>query len=242
MRRIWADMKSQAHLTNQGTHWQNAESGSPIRERLRTWMRECPRPLENTQEDWVTIGSNHWCLLSYHHAIILMHQPALVQHSRRKFIQDKAMSAIYAECAESAATLCKVYQDVYLGSPVTHTWGALHIVFLGGLTYIYCLWIDRDCRRKYRRDTVASTCTACLVVLVIMTERWAAAQPFRDMFQSLASITHTMLAEQDEKDAREPALPLPTGASNRLPEHLAGILGIGMCSSVEHVLGSMLQY
>ena len=69
--------------------------------------------------------------------MILLHRQSLVTHSTEGYPISPEMTSVYLECAESAAVLCNVYKELYLGPGMSHTWGALHILFLGGLTFLY---------------------------------------------------------------------------------------------------------
>lgn len=243
LRRIWADMKSSIYSIGQTpTSLPDGQVIDELKHRLRSWLAECPRPVAPDSANSAPYGSSKWFMLTYHHSVILLHRRALVAHSKQNYAPAPDMTSIYLECAESGTVLCNVYQELYFQSTISHTWGALHILFLGGLTFLYCLWVDPSCRRLYRRDVVASTCTACTVVLVIMTERWFAAQPFRDAFRMLANATQSMLAEEEERGENGPTLPVLNALTTEgMPQHLASMSGMGMCSTVEHILGEMIQ-
>jgi hypothetical protein len=209
-----------------------------LKERLDIWFSE--RPQAHTSN--FGFGSLQWVTLNYHHSVLLLHRQQLVAHAQASFPPSTEMALLYVECAESGSTLCRTYQQFYFGVTIGYTTGALHVLFLGGLTFLYCLWVSEDCRRTFRRDAVSSSCTACTVALAIMTERWSAAQPFRDTFQLLAEATQSMLAHIDDVDGPRPLLPvLDAQKDSRLPQHLSDIGGIGMDASVEHLLGQMIR-
>lgn len=244
LRRIWGEIVRNFYSCNRGQlpHTPGQQQRDDLRERLQTWFAECPQPVTPSDSAYFPFGTPKWFTLAYDHSLLLLHRQRLVLHARQGFAPSTEMVAIYQECAHSAARLCQIYQELYLGAKVSATWGALHILFLGGLTFLYCLWVDEACRSKYRRDTVTSTCTACTVALVVITERWAAAQPFRDMFQALASATQSMLAEYDQRDGRSVQLPaLSATSEGSTANHLAGIAAIGLCPSTELLLQHMVH-
>lgn len=243
LRRIWGDITtnfyaSKLEQTPRTPDYQVAED---IHAQLRTWFGECPQPVARVGEQGLPFGTREWFTLAYDHTVLLLNRHKLVTHIRHGFDSTIDMSTTYTDCAHSAARICHTYQDVYLNTKVSSTWGALHILFLAGLTFLYCLWTDGACRRTYRRDAVNGACTACTVALVIITERWSPAQPYRDTFQALANATQSMLAEQEERGHPDPNLPVLKQVPMGMPEQLSSINAIGMCPSTELLLREMVQ-
>ncbi|KIW38128.1 uncharacterized protein PV06_10088 [Exophiala oligosperma] len=239
LRRIWVSIQTVIYPTH-GDPPQSPENvvAEDLKDRLNSWYAQCPLP----QTGNFAFGSKQWFSLTYHHTIILIHRQQLVSHARNNFQPSDDMTPIYLECARSASTLCQMYQELYFGVTVGYTTGALHVLFLGGLTFLYCLWVSEGCRLAYRRDTVAAICTACTVSLVIMTERWSAAQPFRDTFKALSEATQSMLATHDGKETPETLLPvISTGQNPRIPQYLSDIGSLGMCASTEHLITRMIS-
>lgn len=240
LRRIWADIKSRLYAIQTPSSPHRLASHE-LKGRLQEWLVQCP-PIQSTDGiNNVPYGSSKWYQITYHHSMILLHRQSLVTHSTEGYPISPEMTSVYLECAESAAVLCNVYKELYLGPGMSHTWGALHILFLGGLTFLYCLWADPSCRTVYRRDAVTATCTACTVSLVVMAERWPAAQAFRDIFLTLSDATQTMLAQRLQGNSMDSALPvIPAGSNSAMSRHLASINSIGMCFTVEHLLTEMV--
>lgn len=79
------------------------------------------------------------------------------------------------------------------------------------------------------------------MALVVITERWSPAQPYRDTFQALANATQSMLAEQEERGNPAPNLPVLKQVHLAMPERLSNINAIGMCPSTELLLREMVQ-
>lgn len=219
-----------------------------LRQRLRDWLEQRPGdPGPGNNNYGVPFGSDKWFLLSYHHSILLLYRHRLIASTdtgtdtnTESKVASQDLASVYLECAESAATLARTYQELYLGTAVSTTWGALHVLFLGALTFLHCLWASKEVRQAYRRDAVSSTCTSCTIVLVVMAERWAAAAPYRDTFNTLAAVTQSMLVDGDSAQG-PPTLPVldPTQQGN-IAKFLSGIEEIGMCDSVERLLGEMV--
>jgi hypothetical protein len=133
------------------------------------------------------------------------------------------------------------YRELYFSQRLNDTWGALHVLFLGGVTFLYCLWSSHEVRMAYRQDKVSAICTSTIVVLAIMAERWTAVAAYRDAFDMLSSATQTMLAERPTALAA-PTMPVisPTGY-DQFTDYLSFMTDVGMCSSVEELLSSMVE-
>uniref|UniRef100_A0A8H7KA26 Xylanolytic transcriptional activator regulatory domain-containing protein n=1 Tax=Bionectria ochroleuca TaxID=29856 RepID=A0A8H7KA26_BIOOC len=148
---------------------------------------------------------------------------------------------IITKCMRAAKSACHSYRRQFLGTPTTPTWGALHELFLAGLTYLYCLWKASSARDSLRHDQISSTCTDCTMVLVIMAERWKDAAPYRDVFEALASRTMTMIA--DKQQGKEAAPTWFATEQDRysadLPEWMAGIADSGISLGVDLLLSGL---
>jgi hypothetical protein len=99
----------------------------------------------------------------------------------------------FEECYKNAQQMCTTYRSLYQQPSIQFTWGSLHILFLGGMTYLYCLWRSAKIRQTARLKDVMGTCMACSIVLIIIAERWKLATAYRDMFEKLTERTINML-------------------------------------------------
>ncbi len=129
------------------------------------------------------------------------------------------------------------------------------MLFLAGLAYLYCLWSSSSVRMTARRGDVCTTCTACTTVLVIMAERWKAASPYRDIFETLASKTINMICDVERENWLVPGLPAlqqnwggEHGSQTveeqfeQLPfsEWVENVADMGMCGGVEMLLDGLM--
>lgn len=207
-----------------------------FKRKLDDWLESSPSQLPSNHEHNNAFGSPEWFEMMYHHSILLLHRYRL--NAR----QSDVPSATYLECARAAALLCSGYRQLYISDRLNDTWAGLHNLFLGGVTFLYCLWSSPETRAQYRLDKVATTCTACTVVLAIMAERWAAAGPYRDAFDMLTNATLTMLAETGPT-ATEPTFPVfSCSANDQFSGYLSHMAEVGIGASVEELLSSMLEY
>lgn len=207
-----------------------------FRRELGEWLEASPFQLSSNRKHNNSFGARIWFDVMYHHSILLLHRYRLMNS------RSSVPSATYLECAQSAAQLCNGYRQLYVSNRLNDTWGGLHNLFLGGLTFLYCLWSSPEVRTQFRVDKVTTTCTGTSVVLAIMAERWAAAGPYRDAFDMLTEATLTMVAESGTTST-EPTFPvLSCSANGQFSGYLSHMAEVGIGASVEELLSSMLEF
>ncbi|KAK5679239.1 hypothetical protein LTS10_008054 [Elasticomyces elasticus] len=238
MRRIWGDIRQAVYYDERQGACGEKTAIEEVRSKLQTWLSRRPTVRSQHGNRNVALGSDKWFFLSYHHAMLLLHRPSITGAWKVDDVDRGNLATVQLECAESSAIICTIYRDFYLQSTALYSgWGALHVLFVAGLTFLHCLCVSSEVRLMYGKDRVSSVTTACTIVLVIMTERWAAAQPYRDMFNMLSEKTQAMLAQQD--DQRQPRLPLVS--MEQASSGVRSIAGLGMDDSVRHLLADMVQ-
>ncbi|KAH8883212.1 transcriptional regulatory protein GAL4 [Thozetella sp. PMI_491] len=242
VRHIWTRIQSLVYPQRGGNDTPGFMSSMLIegfKMELKDWRDSAPEQLQSNRAHNNAFGGSEWFNLMYHHSILLLHRHNLVLHSSRT--DETTPGSTFLESAHSAESICSIYRQLYLSQRLNDTWGALHVLFLGGVTFLYCLWTSPETRVVFRLDKVSATCTSCMVVLAVMAERWAAVQPYRDAFDMLSRATQTMLAEL-ETSMTVPAMPvLSSSTDEQLTGFLANITEVGMCSSVEVLLSSMIN-
>ncbi|KAF4965630.1 hypothetical protein FSARC_6593 [Fusarium sarcochroum] len=236
LRRIWAKIQGSIYPQVSG---QSKEIPSGMVEgfkgELDEWLERSPAQLPSNGEHNNAFGSREWFEMMYHHSILLLHRYSLVGRLQRP------SSATFLACAQSSALLCTGYRELYISNRLTDTWAGLHNLFLGGVTFIYCLWSSPETRTDFRLDNVSNICTACTVVLSITAERWASAVPYRDAFDMLTRATMAMLVETTAMST-EPSFPILTSsASDEFSRYFAHMAEVGICTSVEDLLATMLN-
>ncbi|KAJ0331307.1 hypothetical protein COL5a_002846 [Colletotrichum fioriniae] len=170
--------------------------------------------------------SRSWFQLAYDHSILLLYRHYMMgglpaNHPTpdgtgggghgATLNDNEATERVLEECAVRAREMCMLYRRVYQSSSVQFTWGSLHILFLGGLTYLYCLWRSKRVRDSTRQADVVTTCMACTTVLIIIAERWNLATSYRDIFEALSQRTISMICNDGQKPAAAAA---PGGVNN----------------------------
>lgn len=246
LRAIWARMQNQIYpqTHDSPSHGNNMLKDS-FKEELQNWMDTAPEQLPQSRAANNAFASPEWYRLMYHHSILLLHRGRLVVNQRSSNpnspINVYEDSSVFLECASSSQAICELYRTLYVSQRLNDTWGALHVLFLAGLTYIHCLWSSSETRNAIRRDVVSSTCTSCMIVLAVMAERWAAVAPYRDVFEMLSNATQTMLVDMENGlsgSARGPVL--SSIQADQVSNYFMSMTDVGMCSSIEQLLKDMI--
>lgn len=192
LRRLWAAIHTSLFSDTtpiRTNHLSYHEKVQQLRHELETWRSTAPPAVHHRDQALSLFGQDDWYDVNYSYSILLLHRRHLT--NTKKEVPDE----VILECLHAAENICSRYRRQYVGGSVEYTWGAIHFIFLAGLTYLHCLWISPAARKSRRHDTVSSTCSDCTMVLVVMAERWTGATPYRDIFETLSKRTITMMTD-----------------------------------------------
>ncbi|KAJ5747041.1 transcriptional activator protein acu-15 [Penicillium nucicola] len=159
-----------------------------LREEVENWYLEIP-PTPAAKEPLTLFPTSDWFDLEYNYAIIQLYRSEIIHGPTG------AGDDVFIQCMRASESICHGYRRQFVGKPTSSTWTALHELFLGGLTYLHCLWTSPAAREAHANGQVSSTCSDCTIALVIMAERWHAAAPYRDIFETLSNLTMKMMEE-----------------------------------------------
>ncbi|KAJ5836281.1 transcriptional regulator family: Fungal Specific TF [Penicillium robsamsonii] len=215
LRQLWAKF----HANLYSPQLQYASTGSQfatvdtLRQELEEWHASAPTHLDYSSSHPLSVfASNEWFQIAYNHSILILYRSYItgVLGKRRQgsgqnesnstdFIEEEDnLQRAFENCSRCAREICVLYRRLYQKSTVQFTWGSLHILFLGGLTYLYCLWRSWRVRQQTKQSEVINTCMACTTVLVIIAERWNLATSYRDIFETLSEKTINMICGNDK--------------------------------------------
>ncbi|EPE09054.1 transcriptional activator protein acu [Ophiostoma piceae UAMH 11346] len=220
LRKLWSKISSQVYPTTNrdGRAWDETTIMN-LRQELEQWRASSPDRLElyDTQplsvwasQEWFNNAFDYSILLLYRHHIAMpasfggfasfttFAPPGQAGDGSADSLPQAHIERALDECLYYSRDMCLNYRRLYQKPSIQFTWGSLHILFLGGLTYLYCLWRSARLRAKVRRADVASTCMACTTVLVIIAERWNLATVYRDIFEALSERTISMMCGDAE--------------------------------------------
>lgn len=207
-----------------------------LRMELENWRASIPPLSPHVGEALSLFASADWFEVNYSYSILLLYRGQLTES------KGGVADNIFLECLQAAENICHGYRRQFIGRSVGYTWGALHFLFLAGLTYLHCLWTSPAARGVVRQDDVSSTCTDCTMVLVVMAERWEGAAPYRDIFEALASRTMTMMVDKNHEKWM-----LPSGSRQSdgldpgdLTRWMADIADTGMSDGIDRFLTGLI--
>lgn len=207
LRQIWAKIHT---LVYSGTRLQDTDnetyraSVTQLRQDLEQWRSHIPQFPPRHGQTLSIFSTKAWYELNYNGSILMLYRPQLAEDK-------KTPDQIFIDCMEAASYICREYRRQYIGTDVKPTWSSLHFLFLAGLTYLHCLWSSPAASRSVRQTEVNKTCNDCTMVLVVIAEMWKGAAPYRDIFETLASHTVSMIVNRSmsSNSSEGPALADP---------------------------------
>ncbi|KAF2029386.1 hypothetical protein EK21DRAFT_112942 [Setomelanomma holmii] len=163
-----------------------------LRQELEEWYATIPEPIDYSGPHPLSVfASKTWFQLAYNHSILLLNRHYITITPPPG--EEESVATALEQRAIRAREICLLYRRLYQTSTIQFTWGSLHIFFMAGMTYLYCLWRSARVRQAVRQADVINTCMACNTVLVIMAERWTQATVYRDTFETLSEKTVSMI-------------------------------------------------
>ncbi|KAI1492296.1 fungal-specific transcription factor domain-containing protein [Biscogniauxia mediterranea] len=236
LRQLWSKISDNLY-TNSPNLYNNINehhslSIEALRLELEDWRAATPDKLDYSVVHPLSVfTSETWFLLAYDYSILLLYRPYIISASDNTHQSPPlpgggnldATERAFELCAEHARSICVRYRRLYQnkGARLQFTWGSLHILFLGGLTYLYCLWRSPRIRQAQRQTTIMQTCMACTTVLIIIAERWSEAAHYRDIFEALSERTINMLCGSDSVlYENTPYFQLSTLEPGSIPTHV----------------------
>jgi hypothetical protein len=206
LRRLWSRVHSLLYGEAMPCLQRSTDMNSTVRDlrqELETWRRSTPlQTRSETARPLSVYMSSEWFTLAYNHSVLLLYRPFIndsAEQGTSTQTYPELTETAFDECYGNSQRICMTYRCLYQQPSIQFTWGSLHILFLGGMTYLYCLWRSAKIRNTARFRDVMSTCMACSMVLVIVAERWGIATAYRDIFEKLSERTINMLELEASK-------------------------------------------
>lgn len=199
LRRLWSKFANTLYptttkSTSNHTTTRQVLAGD-LRQELEAWYAAVPEPVDQASSSALSVfASKAWFQLAYDHSILLLYRHYITLPPLPG--EEESVAKAFEECAHRSREMCMLYRRLYQNSKIQFTWGSLHILFVGGITYLYCLWKSSRLRRSVRQSDVVNTCMACTTVLVIIAERFKQASTYRDTFETLSEKTIKMICNE----------------------------------------------
>ena len=229
LRRLWSEVHSLLYAEVAPSSERQIAMTSTVRDlrqKLEVWRQAAPAQTRSGVSKPLSVfTSTEWFTLAYNHSVLLLYRPFIndtLEHVELMPSRSEITEVAFDECYNNAKQICMTYRGLYQQHPIQFTWGSLHILFLGGMTYLYCLWRSAKIRQAARLRDVMATCMACSTVLVIVAERWRVATAYRDIFEKLSERTINMLELEDSRRKQiqnDSAIP-PSGSEDLINDTL----------------------
>lgn len=109
-----------------------------LRQELEEWYAAVPEPMDYPSSSTLSVfASKAWFQLAYYHSILLLYRHYITLPPAPG--EEESVARAFEECVRRSREMCLLYRRLYQNSSIQFTWGSLHILFLGGITYLYCL-------------------------------------------------------------------------------------------------------
>lgn len=262
LRQIWSEIHETIYSHRMSAPI-NFGYADPMRHKLEIWHEKTPDQVETgvgghhsvfSSKEWFSIAYNHTVRLIYrHHLNVSDPGTAAYNYSDQSSSAREAVNSAFIICSNAGREICLLYRHLYISSSVIYSWGSLHMLFLGGLTYLHTLWASINVRRVTKCGDVYTTCAARTMVLAVIAERWKAAVSYRDIFETLAIKTVTMMCDNDREAllvqglpaCRQPWITEQSEIEQSLrhldwQEWIENVADIGMCEGAQSVLDGFL--
>ncbi|SCU82137.1 LAMI_0B09076g1_1 [Lachancea mirantina] len=167
---------------------------------LNEWKSTFPHK-KRAKSTWET---ENWCTISYHNSILLLLRPVVLEVAELKEKMPPITAKWFGIFAQSASAICLNYKQLHSKQKMSYTWLAIQCVFVSGLSFLYCMWLNSSSSLnllKWARGSIIyDTISACSNILYVLAERWSEAQIFRDSFErmSKAVLSHIEKTNGDE--------------------------------------------
>ncbi|KAJ5612563.1 hypothetical protein N7510_005757 [Penicillium lagena] len=207
LRQLWSKISNNLYLNIFRLGERNSYDSTLVenlRQELEEWRSGAPDDLDTSNAPPLSVfESPNWFYIAYDYSLLLLYRPRITC-PLAALEESQSIDAAFQVCADSARDICQRYRRLYQSrGRVQFTWGSLHILFLAGLTFNYCLWRSRRLRESTPQSVVVNTCMACTTLLVIIAERWSQASSYRDIFESLSERTINMMSGDNRRTESE---------------------------------------
>ncbi|KAK5791353.1 hypothetical protein VI817_006662 [Penicillium citrinum] len=163
-------MRSDFHKIDASSTWRQH-----MLEELESWKTHIERLSHRSSRGYL---SDRWVGMAYNYTILLLHQPT-----------KETASGIFGDRSVKASIkIMLTFREFQKDRQTAQLWPGLLSQFNVGVTFLYCFWATPiPCRSSaYKSPEVLEALRACSTSLAILSERWAQAEPLRDIFDILA--------------------------------------------------------
>ncbi|KAJ3461094.1 hypothetical protein MRS44_011961 [Fusarium solani] len=233
LRRIWAQIHGSLYSDVNGGIDQAARDHKTImfHAQIDDWLGSVPPIPTRTGPALSIFATQDWYDLNYNETIVMLYRCQITGK------EGDINGEVLLQCAKAAASICLGYRRQYIGRAVNYTWSTLHVIFSAGLTYLHCLWASAQLRQETGITEMSAILTSCTMLLVVITERWKKAAPYKDVFEAFCSRTTSMMANRgSQQPLLRPSMESSSAETERFAEWMANISSLGMSEAVDDLL------
>ncbi|OUM51166.1 hypothetical protein BVG19_g253 [[Candida] boidinii] len=151
---------------------------------LKDWMSTFPAKVNPTS----TYDTNNWSIVSYHNCVLLLLRPVVLAIAKLKEKSSTRLLEWFKVFTQSASSICLNYKLLHSKGKLSYTWMTIHCCFVSGMSFMYCLWLDKSLKLLQWRSKshIYDTISACSMILYVLAEKWPRAKVFRDTFDRMS--------------------------------------------------------
>ncbi|KAK2598537.1 hypothetical protein N8I77_011944 [Diaporthe amygdali] len=142
--------------------------------------------------------------LKYHQCLMLLHRPSPATSRPR--------AESWKACYNSASQTILIHSEMHRFSKMPNTWLTAHTIFVSGITFLYCLWVNAAVKEKTSMDEFNRIASACSALLKVLGKAWSVAADAVEKFDRLVSLTSSSWNSWKEAQA-ERRTEIAAGAS-----------------------------
>lgn len=142
--------------------------------------------------------------LKYHQCLMLLHRPSPATPRPR--------AESWKACYDSASQTILIHSDMHRFSKLPHTWLTAHTIFVSGITFLYCLWVNAVIKERTSMEEFNRIASACSALLKVLGKAWSVAADAVEKFDRLVSLTSSSWNSWKEAQA-ERRTEIAVGAS-----------------------------
>lgn len=142
--------------------------------------------------------------LKYHQCLMLLHRPSPATPRPR--------AESWRACYDSASQTILIHSDMHRFSKLPHTWLTAHTIFVSGITFLYCLWVNAAVKERTSMEDFDRIASACSALLKVLGKAWSVAADAVEKFDRLVSLTSSSWNSWKEAQA-ERRTEIAVGAS-----------------------------
>lgn len=136
--------------------------------------------------------------LKYHQCLMLLHRPSPA-------VPRPSLTS-WKTCYSSAVRTISISVELSRFSKLSNSWLTAHTIFVGGITFLYCLWVKPGIKEETSFDSYNRTATSCINLLQFLGKTWSVAADALSKFERLVQLTtSSWRAHQQQGDSTEMA-------------------------------------